>query len=141
MKLIPTFDEKNQNNFNSLSLLLIRLTFGLTMILGHGVKKIDKLFSGGEIKFMNFMGLGEEVSLVLVVFAEFLCAVFLMLGLFTRAVAFPLLFTMLIAIFIVHFNDAFNKLELPIMYAVVYLTLMFTGGGKYSLDYMIWKKS
>jgi putative oxidoreductase len=111
------------------------------MIYGHGLGKLQKLFGGGEIQFMNFMGLGAEVSLGLTVFAEFLCGILLMLGLFTRAVAFPLLFTMLVAIFMVHFNDPFTKLEKPIMYGVAYLVLMLSGGGQYSLDFKIWNKS
>jgi putative oxidoreductase len=141
MHLIPVFNEKRQHQLNSLGLLLLRVTFGFTMIYGHGLGKLQKLFGGEDIQFMNFMGLGAEVSLGLTVFAEFLCGILLMLGLFTRAVAFPLLFTMLVAIFMVHFNDPFTKLEKPIMYGVAYLVLMLSGGGEYSLDFKIWNKS
>ncbi len=139
MKLIPIFE--SQDKLNDLGLLLLRLTFGFSMAYGHGWGKLQQLFAGGEIQFMNFMGLGEEISLFLTVFAEFLCGVLLMLGLFTRAVAFPLLFTMLIAIFIIHFNDPFGKLEKAILYAIPFMVLMLMGGGRYSLDYRFWGKS
>ncbi|MGB0862284.1 MAG: DoxX family protein [Saprospiraceae bacterium] len=141
MKLIPVFSEERQSKLNDISLLLLRITFGFTMIYGHGLGKLQKLLAGGEIEFMNFLGLGAEISLFLTVFAEFLCGILLMLGLFTRAVAFPLLFTMLVAIFMVHFNDPFSKLEKPIMYAIPYIVLMLSGGGKYSLDFRLWNKS
>ena len=45
--------------------------------------------AGGEIKFMDFMGLGPDISLTLVVFSEGLCAALLVLGLFTRWASIP----------------------------------------------------
>lgn len=123
------------------SLLVLRLVFGFGMLYGHGLRKLDKLLAGGEIKFMDFMGLGAEVSLGLTVFAECVAAAMLMLGLATRAFALPLWFTMMVAVFVAHWGDPFGDMEPGLMYGAVYLALMLLGGGRYSLDYWIWKRS
>ncbi len=60
--------------FIDLALLLLRLTFGGMMIYGHGWRKLLRLFGDEPIKFRDVFGMGPEVSLVLAVFAEVLCA-------------------------------------------------------------------
>lgn len=123
------------------SLLVLRGIFGFGMMYGHGLRKLEKLTAGGEIKFMDFMGLGPEVSLGLTVFAEFFAAIFLVLGLGTRVFALPLWFTMMVAVFVAHWGDPFSDMEAGLMYGAAYLALMLMGGGRYSLDYLIWKRS
>lgn len=115
-----------------ISLLLLRLTFGGLMLLNHGWGKLDKLLEGG--KFGDPIGLGSDVSLYLVVFAEVVCAVLIMIGAFTRYTVIPLIFTMLVAIFIVHIDDPFKKMEMAILYLIPYIILFFEGAGDYSVD-------
>lgn len=123
------------------SLLVLRVIFGFGMLYGHGFRKLDKLLAGGEIKFLDFMGLGAEWSLGLAVFAEVGAAALLMVGLGTRLAAFPLWFTMMVAVFVAHWGDPFADMEAGLMYGAVYLALMLMGGGRYSLDFVIWKRS
>jgi len=59
-------------------ILVIRLFVGISM-LTHGLPKLEMLTANDKIEFMNFLGLGSVISLVLVVFAEVLCSVFIML--------------------------------------------------------------
>lgn len=122
----------------NISLLLLRLVGGGFM-LTHGAGKFLKLISDKPIAFHDPIGLGSEFSLVLTVFAEVFCAVFLMLGFATRFAAIPLLITMFVAAFIVHANDGFGKQELPLMYTTIYFFLAFAGAGKFSLDGVIQK--
>jgi putative oxidoreductase len=42
----------------------------------------------GKIEFINFFGIGEKTSLILAVFAEVLCSLFVLMGLFTRFTVF-----------------------------------------------------
>lgn len=139
MNLRKPFSMEENSNLTDLGLLILRVGMGFTMAYGHGLGKFTKLFSGNEIKFMDFLGMGPTVSLGLVVFAELVCSVLLMLGLFTRWVSFPLLFTMCVAVFVVHINDDFGKMEKGLMYLFAYLTLFLAGGGRYSLDAMLGK--
>jgi putative oxidoreductase len=82
--------------FNT-AMLLLRLVVGFLMI-NHGYDKLVH-FGDYQTKFMNFLGMGQTVSLALVVFAEFFCSIFLILGLFTRLSAIPLIVVMCVALF------------------------------------------
>lgn len=113
-------------------LLLLRVAIAGIM-LTHGIPKLQSILAGNW-EFGDPLGLGSELSLGLTVFAEVGCSVLLLIGLFTRFATLPLLFTMLVAIFIVHGADELGKKELPLLYALVYATLFFTGPGKYSVD-------
>jgi len=140
MDIISVFSEKQQDRLKDISLLLLRIALGALMVNGHGWKKWLKLFGGEEISFFNSTGTEATIWLGLVVFAEVVCSILLIIGLFTRAAALPLLITMLVAIFVIHFNDPFKKIEFALLYAVPYLLLILQGAGKFSLDYRIWKK-
>lgn len=117
----------------SLALLLLRLGSG-AMILTHGVPKIMRLFSGNEIKFADPFGLGPEISLVLAAFAEGICAILVILGVKTRLAVIPLIITMLTAVFYAHADDPFGRKELPLLYCLVFIALLLSGSGPYSLD-------
>ncbi|MEN8805820.1 MAG: DoxX family protein [Wenyingzhuangia sp.] len=124
----------------NLSMLLLRITLGLTMIYLHGLPKLNTLFSGTQIKFANPFGLGAMASLSLVVFAEVICSVLLVLGLLTRLSLLPLIFTMGVAVFIIHGGEGLRSQESAIIYLVGYLVLFLQGSGKYSLDRLLLRK-
>lgn len=118
-----------------IGLLIVRVAFGMGMFIRHGLPKLEKLTSGEpEILFYNFAGLGAEVSLTLAVLAELVCAGLLTLGLLTRLSLLPLIFTMLIAYFVVHAADPFAQKEMAFLYLTAYIGLFFTGPGKFSID-------
>lgn len=121
------------------ALLVLRIGVGLLM-LTHGLDKLNTLMGSESITFPDPIGVGATASLALTVFAELVCSVFLFLGFATRFAAIPLLITMLVAVFIIHAEDPFNKMELPLLYATIYLVMVFTGAGKISIDRLIYKK-
>ncbi|WKK80317.2 DoxX family protein [Marivirga arenosa] len=125
--------------FKNISLLILRLAGGL-MMLTHGYPKFMKLLNG-DFSFADPIGLGEEVSLIATVFAEFVCAILVALGLYTRLASVPVLFTMLVAALIVHGGDPFAKQELGLMYASIFAVTALNGGGDFSLDKIIRKKN
>ena len=128
----------NQAAFTDISLLLIRLAAGGFMF-SHGFGKLQKLVNG-NFEFGDPIGVGPEISLGLTVFAEILCAFLILVGLFSRLAAIPLIITMLVAVFIVHADDDFGKKELGLFYLINYLVIFLSGAGKYSLDKLILKK-
>ena len=119
-------------------LLIFRICLGLIM-LTHGIPKMEKLLSGGEIKFPDPLGVGKTLSMSLTVFAEVICSLFLLIGLGTRFAAIPLIITMGVVVFIVHKGAAIGDKELPIFYLLSYITFLIFGGGKYSVDYFLGK--
>ncbi|MBP6377830.1 DoxX family protein [Kaistella faecalis] len=120
-------------------LLVTRIFVGFAM-LSHGYPKLQDLLSGEEIQFFSFLGLSDKTSLILAVFAEFVCSIFIILGLFTRFAVFFLIITMAVAGLIVHSGDPFQKREASLLYLSVYLMLFAFGPGKYSVDAMIGRK-
>ena len=114
------------------ALLIIRLGFGGLMI-PHGYDKLIH-FDEYKIQFISFMGFSMPFSLGLTVFAEFFCAILLVLGLFTRLAAIPLIITMLVALFIANHGDISGKGQEAGLFLFGYLALLITAGGKYSLD-------
>src|SRR5215212_3332438 len=94
----------------SAAMLLLRLISGV-LILNTGYYKLIH-FSEIQPKFINWMHLGNTTSLSLVIFAEFFCAIFLILGLFTRLATIPLIITMCVIIFQVGKGDIFHDGQL-----------------------------
>lgn len=130
--------QTNSAKINYTSLIL-RVAFGLMMI-PHGYGKILS-FSDYAPHFLSFMGLGSELSLALAIFAEFFCAILVVLGLGTRLAIIPLLVTMLVAFFIAHGADPFAKKEPSLIYLVTFTCIFILNAGKYSLDALIFKRS
>lgn len=113
-------------------LLILRLVSG-GLMLAHGWMKLANVLDG-NFAFADPIGLGTYTSLYLTIFAEVVCAGFLILGLFTRLALIPLMITMIVAFFVVHANDAFQMKELPLTFLGIYLALFFTGPGEISVD-------
>ncbi len=116
------------------ALLLLRVVFGASMIAGHGLRKLGRLFGDAEIRFSDPFGLGPVASLSLATFAEVICAGLLVIGLWTRWALIPLIVTMLVAAFYSHWGEPYSEMELAFLYLVVYGALMLTGPGWFSAD-------
>ena len=119
------------------AMLLLRLGVGALMI-HHGYDKLIH-FSEYQDKFMDFMGMGKTLSLALVVFAEFFCSLFLILGLFTRLATIPLIILTCVIIFKVNEGQVFDKFENVPLYLLCFLVLLIMGPGRVSVDGMIGK--
>jgi putative oxidoreductase len=137
--LSTIFNPGSYTNNISLALLWLRLITGIFM-LTHGDGKLLMLLGDDPIKFSDPVGIGVEASLILVVFAEVFCSVFLIFGVATRLSAIPLIITMLVAALIVHSSDPFGRKELPLLFASIFIVFAFLGAGKYSVDNLIYKK-
>jgi putative oxidoreductase len=123
----------------SLGLLTLRLGAGLLIMVGHGWGKLSN-YSTMVDQWADPIGLGSAVSLSLAVFAEFFCSIAVTLGFLTRAAVIPLLVTMLVAAFIVHGDDPFQKKELALLFLTPFLALLLAGPGRFSLDAVIGRR-
>lgn len=108
------------------------------MLLTHGWSKITH-FSERLNSFADPVGLGPAVSLQLVIFAEFFCAIFLIFGFMSRIILIPIIINMAVIVLIVHGGSGFGKQELAMIYLLVFIVLLFLGPGKLSLDGKILK--
>lgn len=115
-----------------LGLLFLRVTTGL-MMASHGYGKAMD-FLAGRTGFPDPLGIGSTLSLGLAAGAELVCALLVVLGVKTRFTAIPVVITMLVAAFVHHANDPWGQKEHALLFAVVFLTLVFTGAGRFSVD-------
>ncbi len=123
-------------------LLILRLVFGLVLLYGHGFEKLTVIFSGQEIQFMDPIGIGANTSYYMAAFAEGICAILLILGLFTRLATFVLAGNFLV-VFIFHAfiaGDGFAVLELRFFYLFAFIALTLTGPGRWSMDYLFFHR-
>ncbi|HEY0984241.1 MULTISPECIES: DoxX family protein [unclassified Schlesneria] len=126
-----------KHQLTSLGLLVLRVAIGCLMLV-HGLQKISN-FETLKTQFPDPLGMGNQLSLMSAIGAEAGCSALLILGLGTRLAAIPLAFTMMVAFFIVHAKDPWNVKELACAYLFVYITLILTGPGSFSLDHL-WTK-
>ena len=117
-----------------MGLLIARIAAG-GLMLYHGAPKLFN-FEERFTTFSDPIGLGSGLSLILVTFAEFFCAVFVIAGAFTRVALIPLIINLIVIVFVVHGGDPIKKKELAIFYLLTYIGLFFTGPGKFSIDGM-----
>lgn len=129
-------------NYHSLNTdvatLVLRLLFG-GLFIRYGYMKLvsyDEMLS----QFGDIIGIGSELSLILVIFAEFFCGILVTIGLLTRLAAIPIFITMFVAYFIAHGNDAFDVKALAFVFLILSIVIFILGGGKYSLDKLIFGK-
>jgi putative oxidoreductase len=132
------FSTRVSENALAFALLVLRLGAGSLMLVKHG---FDKLTHFGNLasKFADPFHIGSTTSLALVVFAEFFCAAFVILGLFTRLACIPLIIAMSVALFSANKGDFFGRGEAAGLFMIVFFVLLFTGPGKVSLDRLIGK--
>lgn len=131
MKKILTTEHKTINT--DIALLIARAAIAGFMLV-HGLPKMENLFSDDPTAFANVLGMGQELSLGLTVFAEVICSLLILLGLGTRLAVIPLIITMLVAVFYIHGADPFVKQEMGLHYLLIYVVLLLMGSGRYSLD-------
>jgi len=105
----------------------------------HGYGKLIN-FEEKSASFMNHLFLGSELSLSLVIFAEFFSSIFILLGLGTRIFCLPIIYTFIIIVFDVHIDDPFSRMEKGVLFLTIFISLLLLGPGKYSLDYFLSKK-
>lgn len=133
------FGVNQSSNGIHFALLFVRVTFGI-MMLTHGLPKMEMLLAGNGSQFPPVMGFSPELSLALAVFAEVICAALVIVGLGTKIAVIPLIITMAVAVFMIHAADPFAQKEMAALYLAIFTGLLFTGSGKYSLDYLIQPK-
>jgi putative oxidoreductase len=118
----------NTTNY-SIGLLILRIGLG-GMLLTHGLQKI-KILTMDTIAFSDPIGLGPTLSLILTLFAEVICSLFIIIGFKTKWATIPNIILMLVAAFVVHGSDPFGAKEKALLYLVGFLCLFFTGGGRF----------
>ncbi|WP_242916797.1 DoxX family protein [Pontibacter liquoris] len=135
---------RSRYRYQKLGILILRLGVGLAFIL-HGWPKL----AGGQEhweqigKVMQVVGIDFAPAFwgFMAGFSEAVGGLLLVLGLFFRPACVLLLLTMLVAITNhIAGGDDFNGYSHALEAAILFLSLLFIGPGKYSLDYLFFPK-
>jgi putative oxidoreductase len=131
--------DQTLSKFQPVALSLFRFITGL-LLLQYGLAKILKFPAGmpfDKVELFSLIGAAGTIELVF--------GTLLMIGLFTRIAAFILAGEMAFAYFIGHFPRGFfpliNNGTAAILFCFACLYLSTVGGGPYSVDAMMGKKS
>jgi putative oxidoreductase len=136
------------------ALLVLRLALGI-VLLAHGSQKVLGLFGGpglsGTFKMFGSMGIPPFFS-TLDIAAEFLGGLFLIIGFLTRISALGIAAVMVVAVYMVHWQNGFfmnwfgrmpagkEGFEFHILAFGAAIALAIKGGGRLSLDRAAAKK-
>jgi putative oxidoreductase len=109
------------------------------LLIGHGMGKWQNYNAILEKGFLDPFGIGVANSLTAAAVSETVMAGLVAVGLLTRLACIPLVVTFGVAAFIAHANDPLfmgggPAKEPALMYGLAFLTLLFTGPGKFSID-------
>ena len=118
----------------SFIILFVRLFFGILFFM-HG---LDKMMNFNELSqtYPSVLGFGSYMTLMVSIFCEFCCSLFLIFGLLVRLSLIPMILVMAVAFFDVH-NATFPAGEPSFIYLILLIILYIAGPGRYSLDYLI----
>ena len=128
------FPQRLRGTGASLLLLVVRVVFGILFFI-HG---LDKLVNFNTLvqSYPSEFGFGSYMTLMVSIFCEFCCSLFLISGLLVRLMTIPMIIAMGVAFFDVH-DAMMPEGELAFIYLIIFIILYATGPGRYSLDYLI----
>ena len=131
------FPQHFRGNGVSVFILVLRIFFGVLFFI-HGLGKMMN-FSELSVTYPSVLGLGSYMTLMITIFCEFCCSLFMMAGLLFRIMVLPMIVSMAVAFFDIH-DAMLPQGELSLIYLVVFVILYFVGPGRFSIDYLIDQK-
>ena len=123
------------DKYQGIALSLLRIISGF-LFMPHGAQKLFGALGATPAQHLSLFGLAGVL--------EFFGGLLILLGLFTRPVAFILAGQMAVAFFMAHFPRGFwpilNGGELAVLYCFLFLYLATRGGGDWSADALLFEK-
>jgi putative oxidoreductase len=123
-------------NWQAFTLNALRIVVGL-LFVPHGAQKLFGLFGGQSVELVSRSGLAGSI--------EFFGGFLILVGFQTRWTAFLCSGLMAFAYWIAHAPDSLwpilNRGELAFLYCFVFLFLWANGGGDFSIDGILKKKT
>ena len=122
------------------------LIFRIVLVYGFYSPALYKVSDfSGTARWFDSLGVPlPTLNAYLAGIIEFSGVILLALGLGTRLISFPLIITMIVAIFTVHIGNGFpaihNGIEIPLYFIFMLITLMVYGPGKLSIDYLLQRR-
>ncbi|WP_315809794.1 DoxX family protein [Pseudomonas sp. C9-3] len=124
---MPTYDRSG-----ALALLFMRIAAALLLLQVHGLPKLLHWHSELQ-RIEDPFGLGAVPTLALAVFAEVLCPILLILGVFARLACLPVIAVLLVALVFVHPQWSLEEGQFAWWMLILFAGLAIAGPGAYRL--------
>jgi len=113
-------------------LFFLRLTGCLLLLHVHGLPKVFH-FSEELTRIEDPFGLGPWMSLLPAIFAEVICPIFILAGIFTRLTCLPIIGVLLVAMVFVHPDWSIAEGQFGWLLLIIFTTLALTGPGEWRI--------
>jgi putative oxidoreductase len=123
------------------ALLILRVWAGLLLFVQHGLVKITH-FSQMSGHFPDPIHIGPLPSLLFATLSDGICSLLVALGIATRYAALIVVINLTTAFLFVHHRalSGPHSGEIPLLFVGVFLTLVITGAGRFSVDAAFFRK-
>jgi putative oxidoreductase len=121
------------------TMLFFRTLVAIELMMAHGLKKIGIGVAEAE-HVPNPLHFPDAFNSGFAIAANLFFPCFIILGFCTRLAALPTLAVTLTGFFVVHWHGTPLEKDTPFMYSVVFLLILALGAGKYSIDYLLYKR-
>jgi len=109
-------------------LFFLRLAGCLLLLHVHGLPKVFH-FSEELTRIEDPFGLGPSMSLLPAIFAEVICPIFILTGVFARLACLPIIGVLLVAMVFVHPDWSIAEGQFGWLLLIIFTTLAITGPG------------
>lgn len=128
MKLTPPKSLRQPD----LGLLFLRVSSALLVIYLHGLPKIIHWHEQLQV-IEDPLHFGQIFTLSSAIFAELICPLAIMAGIFTRLATLPLLFLLATAMLFVHADWSIEQGQFGWLLIIIFSAIALSGPGKYVL--------
>lgn len=118
---------------HDLGLLFLRLSGALFLLKVHGLPKLLD-YSNQLLSIEDPFQLGANLTLILAIFAEVICPLFIAVGLLARLSCLPILFLLGVALWVVHPEWSLEQGQFGWLLLMVFTTLLIAGPGRFALN-------
>jgi putative oxidoreductase len=117
-------------------LLWLRLAGSALLLHVHGWPKLVH-YSVELTRIEDPFGLGAQFSLVMAIFAEVLCPLFIAAGLFTRLACLPIIVLLTVAMLAVHPDWSIAEGQFGWLLLIIFVAIALCGPGRYSFGALL----
>ena len=124
------------SELNNSVFLIFRILVAWELFRVHGLKKF-KGQQGEAEQVPNPLHLPQRLNQFVATFSDTVVPFLVMLGIATRLVVLPVIGVTAIGYFVVHRHDSPTVRDVPYMYTLSFLLILFLGAGSISLDHLL----
>ncbi|WP_277962688.1 DoxX family protein [Pseudomonas sp. RIT-To-2] len=118
-----------------LAMLWMRVCGAVLLIAVHGLPKLVHFDHELQVIEDPFE-MGAQLTLSLAIFAEVICPIGIILGLFTRLATLPVLFLLAVSVLYVHPEWSLEQGQFAWLLLIIFSTILIGGAGRFGIAHL-----